>query len=204
MPGLFDNALAYENARLGREANNKASLEAMRQNDAMQRLMLQNSLISGRMQNSPAMMRVQAAQKKAAETQAQDKATVDWVLSLDPSKVEPQWRYMLKSAQEHLKQNPDVAVAKWFTTKYRPQGLSFGTVQTTAFDPDGNPIPVTSFVVRDPMSGSITPAGMSPGTAAPLTGAAGRSAGAPGVGGTPLSASASALAKKYGLGGGAP
>lgn len=199
--GLFDNALAYENARQNRLANNKQAIEQMRQADALQRLMMQNSLISGRMASSPAMMRAKAAQQKMAETQAQDKALVDWVMNIDPSKVEPQWRYMLQSAQSHLKQNPDPAIAKWFTTKYRPSGVSIVPVQTTALDADGNPIPVTSFVVKDPMSTSVRSVGMSGGLATPLTGPAGtgRASGAPG-----LSPSAAALAKKYGLGGGAP
>ena len=53
MPGLFDNALAYENARQARLANNKAMLEQMRAADAMQRMMLQQALIGNRVQTGP-------------------------------------------------------------------------------------------------------------------------------------------------------
>jgi hypothetical protein len=205
MAGLFDNALAYENQRqqLKQVSALRAALAQQAQQSAMMRMLMQQAAINQRVQTGPAAQRVTMAQKALADKQKQDQATVNWVMSLDPLKVEPQWRYMLSRVQDSLKANPSPEVAKIFTSKYKPAGLQFKTVQTMEDDGSGTGtmVPVTSFVVADPMSGSLGPAGMSPGlsgSSMPGSGGSGRSAG----GG--LSPSARALAAKYGLGGTTP
>ena len=122
---------------------------------AFQRMQTQQGLITQRVQNGPGMQKVQMARQALAEKQKQDDATVKWVMGLDPSKVEPQWRYYLGQVQESLGSNPTPEVAKLFTSKYRPAGLQFKSVQTMMDDGSGNMVPVTSYVVADPMSGSL-------------------------------------------------
>lgn len=203
MPGLFDNALAYENQdrQMKESAKLRQALAAYQAQTAFQRMMAQQGQITSRVQNGPGMQKVQMARQQLADKQKQDDATVKWVMGLDPSKVEPQWRYYLGQVQKSLGSNPTPEVAKLFTSKYRPAGLQFKSVQTMMDDGSGNMVPVTSYVVADPMSGSLGPAGMAPGlSGSSMPGSTGRTAA--GSGGTGLSPSAAALAKKYGLGGG--
>lgn len=188
--------------------NNRAQLQQMRDAAMTQRLMMQNALISARMQNSPAMIRAKLAQQKQAEQASKDQAVINWVMSLDPQKVEPQWRYYLSQVQASLKGNPDPDVAKLFTSKYRPQGLQFKTVTTVGYDDSGNEIPMTSAVAFDPMSSGLraisAPGGLAtapPGVSAPSSGsrsASGRS------GGASLSSAGAAFGAKYGLTMGGP
>ena len=199
--GLFDNALAYENqARMAR-MNNKFALEQARQQAALARMMMQQGLITNRVQNGPAMMNAQRLMQAAQAKQQQDKATVDYVMSLDPAKVEPQWRYSLSRIQDAIRANPNTAidVAKIWSSKYRPAGLQFKTMQTMGTDAAGNPVPMTSIVAVDPMTASAGPVGGGgvSGTGAPSGGPA-RSASTktPGV-----DALEARLRAKYGFGG---
>jgi len=159
--GLFDNALAYENESRVLRANNKFALEQARQQDMMARLLMQQGLITNRMQQGPGMMNAKRLQTGATAKNAADKALVDYVMSLNPAKVEPQWRYSLARIQDAIKANPASAsaVAKIWTSKYRPAGLQFKTMQTMGTDADGNPIPMTSLIAVDPMTASVGPVG---------------------------------------------
>ena len=206
MPDPFGSISSSIQAGTAQRNNNRAALQAAREQAIMQRMMLQQALIGNRAQTGPAMMNARRLSQKSTAQQGQDKALVSYVMSLDPAKVEPQWRYSLGRIQDAIKADPTKAidVAKIFTSKYRPAGLQFKTVQTMEDDGSGNMVPVTSFVVADPMSGSLGPAGMSPGlSGSSMPGSGGGRSSSSSMGGG-LSTSAAALAKKYGLGGTAP
>ena len=68
MAGLFDNALAYENARLGREANDKAGIEQMRQAAENERTMAEiDARVEMNTADNATAMRLAAAEISSGE-----------------------------------------------------------------------------------------------------------------------------------------
>jgi hypothetical protein len=185
MASPFSNALNYAQNQqyLAEQINARRAAAVQAAAERQNQLRMQQQWITWRMQNGPTMQRFTAQQQA-------DKANLDFVTQLDPSKVEPGWRTWLSAVQASLKQNPDPAVAKAFINKYRPAGLQLKLHDV--YDPTSGTTSTEAYLF-DPYAPSLPTA---------RTGAATAPAGA-GTGGP--SAAASAVMSKYGaLFGGTP
>jgi len=155
------------------------------------------------MQLSPGMDEREAAATEGGAQQGQDEAMVNYVMSLDPAKVEPQWRYSLSRIQNAIGADPtkaiDVAKGSGRANTGR-LGCSSSRADTTT-GRRGNTIPISSVVAVD-LDQQYPAGGNAEADSRHRLGGppSGRAAGSP----PGLSPSAAALAKRIWLGGTAP